>query len=79
MKEKAVKVVSLQGTLQKEEFISIGLKAALALEEEKRKKAEGRVAKLEAHKAKSASEATARAMEEFKASSKMKDLNITFD
>ncbi|EHA8589083.1 hypothetical protein COCNU_scaffold007932G000020 [Cocos nucifera] len=78
MKEKVVEVMSLQGTLQKEELDSIELKATLALEEEKRKEAKGRAAELEAHEAKSASKVVAWAMEEFKASPKMKDLNITF-
>ncbi|KAG1327543.1 hypothetical protein COCNU_01G014770 [Cocos nucifera] len=78
IKEKAAKNENLQGVLQKEELISIGLKVALALEEEKKKVAEIKVAELEVKMSKSILEATTQAMEEFKASSEMKDLNIAF-
>ncbi|KAG1365009.1 hypothetical protein COCNU_12G000090 [Cocos nucifera] len=77
MGEKVVENECLHGALQKKEFISIGLKMVLALEE-RRKEVEGRVAELEFHEAKSISEAVAQTVEEFKSSSKMRDLNIAF-
>ena len=64
--------------LRKEELISTRLKAALALEEKEKKEVKIKIAELEVRMSKSISEVTARAMEEFKASSKMKDLNIAF-
>ena len=76
--EKMVENESLCSTLRKEEFISVGLKAALALEEEEKKEARLKVTELEAQLAKSVLEAVAQAIEEFKTSLKMKDLNITF-
>ncbi|EHA8586564.1 hypothetical protein COCNU_scaffold000528G000020 [Cocos nucifera] len=76
--EKAAENEDLQGALRREELISTGLKAALILEEEKKEEAKIRVAKLEAQMSKSTLEVAARAMEEFKASSEMKDLNIAF-
>ncbi|EHA8586369.1 hypothetical protein COCNU_scaffold000248G000010 [Cocos nucifera] len=79
MEEKAAKNENLQGALRKEELISIRLKTALALKEKKRKEAEIEVVELEVRISKSILEATVRAMKEFKASSKMKDLNIIFD
>ena len=69
---------SLQGALRKEEFVSTGLKTTLALEEERRKNAKNKVAELEAQMAKSISEAMTQAMEEFKASFKIKNLNVEF-
>ncbi|EHA8587067.1 hypothetical protein COCNU_scaffold001368G000010 [Cocos nucifera] len=75
--EKMMENESLHSALQKE-FVSIRLKTALPLEEERRQEAEGRVAGLEAQMLKSISETVARAMEDFKASPKMKDLNIAF-
>ena len=50
----------------------------MAQEEERRKEAEIKVAELEARMAKSVSEAMVRAVKEFKASSKMMNLNIVF-
>ncbi|EHA8587749.1 hypothetical protein COCNU_scaffold003121G000010 [Cocos nucifera] len=76
--EKATKNENLRGVLRKEELISIRLKAAFALEEEKKKEVEIKVIELEVKMSKSISEVAARAMEEFKASFKMKDLNIAF-
>ncbi|EHA8586894.1 hypothetical protein COCNU_scaffold001126G000040 [Cocos nucifera] len=76
--EKVVENENLWRALSKEELISTGLKAALALEEEKKKEAEIKIAKLEIRMLKFVLEKAARAMEEFKASSEMKDLNITF-
>ncbi|KAG1338312.1 hypothetical protein COCNU_04G006180 [Cocos nucifera] len=75
--EKVTKNKNLWGALRKEELISTGLKAALTLEEEK-KEAKIKVVKLEGKISKPISEVVAQAMEEFKASSKMKDLNIAF-
>ncbi|EHA8588358.1 hypothetical protein COCNU_scaffold004870G000010 [Cocos nucifera] len=77
--EKMANIESLQGTFHKEEFISVGLKAALALEEERNKEAKNRIAKLEIQMAKSILEPMTRAVEEFKASSEMKNLSIEFD
>ncbi|KAG1338313.1 hypothetical protein COCNU_04G006190 [Cocos nucifera] len=77
MEEKVAENESLRRALRKEELISIRIKATLALKEEKKKEAEIKVAKLEVRMLKSILEAAARAME-FKASSKMKDLNIAF-
>ncbi|EHA8587114.1 hypothetical protein COCNU_scaffold001452G000020 [Cocos nucifera] len=68
-----VEIRSLQGALRKEEFISAKLKAALALEEERKKEGE-----LEARMAKSISEAMIRAVEEFKSSFEMRNLNFEF-
>ncbi|EHA8587118.1 hypothetical protein COCNU_scaffold001456G000010 [Cocos nucifera] len=78
MGEKMVESESLHSGLQKKEFVSTSLKVVLALEKERRQEAERRVAGLEAQMSKSISKAVAWAMEEFKASSKMKNLNITF-
>ncbi|EHA8588638.1 hypothetical protein COCNU_scaffold006084G000010 [Cocos nucifera] len=75
---KVVENENLRGALQKEKLISIGLKTALTLEEEK-KEAEIKFVKLEVKILKSVLKVAAQAMEEFKASSKMKDLNIAFD
>ncbi|EHA8589058.1 hypothetical protein COCNU_scaffold007842G000010 [Cocos nucifera] len=77
-REKIVKNESLHSALRKKEFISIGLKVVLALEEKRRQEAEGRVASLEAQMSKSISEVAAQAMEEFKISLEMKNLNIAF-
>ena len=71
VEEKAADVGSLQKALQKEEFVSAGLKAGLALEEQRRKEGENKLAELEARMAKSVSEAATRAVEEFKTSSEM--------
>ncbi|EHA8587438.1 hypothetical protein COCNU_scaffold002235G000020 [Cocos nucifera] len=72
-----LKIRSLQGALKKE-FVSIELKAALALEEERKKEAEIKVTELEARMAKSISEVMIQAVEEFKASSEMRNLNVEF-
>ncbi|EHA8586322.1 hypothetical protein COCNU_scaffold000185G000010 [Cocos nucifera] len=76
--EKMVKSESLHSALRKEEFISTELKVALALKKERRQEAKGRITGLEAQMSKLISEVAARAMEEFKASFEMKDLNIAF-
>ncbi|KAG1360728.1 hypothetical protein COCNU_09G001910 [Cocos nucifera] len=76
--EKVVEIGSLQGALRKEEFISARLKAALALEEERKKEAENKITELEARMAGSISEVMTRAMEEFKASFEMRNLNVKF-
>ncbi|KAG1365731.1 hypothetical protein COCNU_12G007310 [Cocos nucifera] len=76
--EKAAENENLCRVLRKEELISTGLKIALALEEEKKKEVEIKVPELEVKMSKSISKAGAQAVEEFKASSKMKDLNIAF-
>ncbi|EHA8587070.1 hypothetical protein COCNU_scaffold001372G000010 [Cocos nucifera] len=78
MKEKAMENENLWGALWKEELVSIELKAALVLEEEK-KEVEIKVIELEVKMSKSILEVVVRGMEEFKASSKIKDLNIAFD
>ncbi|EHA8591837.1 hypothetical protein COCNU_contig68494536G000010 [Cocos nucifera] len=57
--EKMVENESLHGALRKLEFVSIGLKAALALEEEEKKEAKLKVIELEYQLAKSISEAAA--------------------
>ncbi|EHA8586779.1 hypothetical protein COCNU_scaffold000927G000010 [Cocos nucifera] len=57
IKEKAVDIESLQDVLHKKEFTSAELKAALALEEERRKEAKNRVTELETQMTKSISEA----------------------
>ncbi|KAG1355223.1 hypothetical protein COCNU_07G013350 [Cocos nucifera] len=54
--EKAVDIGSLQDALREEEFASVGLKIALALEEG-RKEAKNRIAELETEMVKSISEA----------------------
>ncbi|EHA8588519.1 hypothetical protein COCNU_scaffold005620G000010 [Cocos nucifera] len=77
MEEKMVENENPWRVLQKEELILAKLKTALALKEEK-KEAEIKVTELKVKISKSISKATARTMEEFKASSEMKDLNIAF-
>ncbi|EHA8588113.1 hypothetical protein COCNU_scaffold004134G000020 [Cocos nucifera] len=77
VEEKTVKIESLQGALRKE-FISVGLKAALALEEERKKEAEIKVIELEARMAKSISKVMIWTVEEFKASSEMRNPNVKF-
>ncbi|EHA8588084.1 hypothetical protein COCNU_scaffold004067G000020 [Cocos nucifera] len=79
MEEKAVENEDLQGVIWREEFISTRLKATLILEEEEKKKAKIRVIELEAQMSKYTLDTAAQAMEEFKASSEIKDLNIAFD
>ncbi|EHA8586313.1 hypothetical protein COCNU_scaffold000172G000020 [Cocos nucifera] len=76
--KKVADIKSLQDVLHEEEFALVRLKAALALEEERRKEAKNRVAKLETQMAKSISEAMIRAVEEFKTSSEMQNLNVKF-
>ncbi|XP_073102544.1 uncharacterized protein [Elaeis guineensis] len=75
LKEKVAEVTSLQEALQKEEQTSTDLKAAL---EEERRKAEAEVSKLKEQIPTLVSEARAQAVEEFKTSSEMRDLNIKF-
>ncbi|EHA8586560.1 hypothetical protein COCNU_scaffold000525G000080 [Cocos nucifera] len=77
MEDKVAEVEILQGVLQKEEFILAELKAALALEE-RRKEAKGKAIKLEAREVKSVLEVVAHIVEEFKASFKIKKLNVAF-
>ncbi|EHA8588940.1 hypothetical protein COCNU_scaffold007375G000010 [Cocos nucifera] len=76
--EKVAEVVSLQDALRKEEFSSTELQAMLALEEERRNEAKIKVIDLEARMVKLISEAMTRIVEEFKASSEMRNLNIAF-
>ncbi|EHA8587617.1 hypothetical protein COCNU_scaffold002837G000010 [Cocos nucifera] len=76
--EKAMESESLHGAFQREEFISARLKVALALKKEEKKEAKLKVVELEAQLAESILEVMARAVEEFKTSPKMKDLNIIF-
>ncbi|EHA8587566.1 hypothetical protein COCNU_scaffold002602G000010 [Cocos nucifera] len=76
--EKMVKIRSLWGALRKEEFISIKYKTALALKKERKKEAEIKVVEMQARMAKSISEVMIQAMEEFKASFEMRNLNIKF-
>ncbi|EHA8587127.1 hypothetical protein COCNU_scaffold001459G000090 [Cocos nucifera] len=78
MEEKAAKVGSLQEVLKEEEKTSMGLKVALASEEEKRKKIEGKVSELERQVSRHILEAKAQAIEEFKIFSEIRDLNIQF-
>ena len=73
-----MEIESLQGILQKEEFVSARLKAALALEEERKKKSKIKVTELKARMTKSISEAMTWAVEEFKASFEMRNLNVEF-
>ncbi|KAG1342379.1 hypothetical protein COCNU_05G006080 [Cocos nucifera] len=73
VEEKAEENENLRKALRKEELILVGLKAALAPDEEKKKEAKIKIAELEVKMSKSILEAVARAMEEFRASSKMKD------
>ncbi|EHA8586350.1 hypothetical protein COCNU_scaffold000196G000020 [Cocos nucifera] len=76
--EKMAKIGSLQSVLRKEEFVSTRFKAALALEEERKKEAEIKVIELEARMAKSISEVMIQTVEQFKTSSKMRNLNVEF-
>ncbi|KAG1361341.1 hypothetical protein COCNU_09G008040 [Cocos nucifera] len=69
---------SLQRALRKEELVSTGFKAALALEEEKKKEDKIKIVELEVRMSKSILEMATRVVEEFKASFEMKDLNIIF-
>ncbi|EHA8586736.1 hypothetical protein COCNU_scaffold000853G000010 [Cocos nucifera] len=78
LKDKAVKVEGLQKILRKEELTSVELQAALDLEEERRKKVEAKVGELKDQASKQISEVKIQAMEEFKDSSKVRDLNVTF-
>ncbi|EHA8588727.1 hypothetical protein COCNU_scaffold006501G000010 [Cocos nucifera] len=78
VEEKAADIESLQDALREEEFASDGLKAALALEEERRKEVENRIVELKIQMAKSISEAMTRAMEVFKTSPEMQNLNVEF-
>ena len=64
--------------LRKEEFTSIGLKATLALEKERRKKAKVKVVELKDQTSRQILEAKIQAVKEFKVSSEMMDLNIAF-
>ncbi|EHA8589313.1 hypothetical protein COCNU_scaffold009116G000010 [Cocos nucifera] len=66
-KEKVVENDNLREVLQKEGLVLTELKAALALEEEKKKEAKIKITKLEVKMSKSISEAAARAIKEFKA------------
>ena len=75
LKEKIVEVTSLQEALQKEEQTLTDLRAAL---EEERRKVEVEVSKLKEQIPTLVSEARAQAVEEFKTSSEMRDLNVKF-
>ncbi|EHA8586623.1 hypothetical protein COCNU_scaffold000592G000010 [Cocos nucifera] len=74
MREKAAKVGVLPEALKKEEQTLIEMKAALALEEEKRKKVEVKIIELKEQ----ISKVKAQAVEEFKVSFEMRDLNVKF-
>ncbi|EHA8586635.1 hypothetical protein COCNU_scaffold000648G000010 [Cocos nucifera] len=76
--EKVQEDLRAEGVLKKKEFVLAELKAALALEEERKKEAEIKVIELEARMAKSISEVMIRAVEEFKTSFKMMKLNVEF-
>ncbi|EHA8588789.1 hypothetical protein COCNU_scaffold006683G000010 [Cocos nucifera] len=78
IKKKAVKVEGLQKALRKEELTSMGLKAALALKEEKRKMAEVKITKLKDQTSRQISKAKIQVVEEFQAFSEMRDLNVAF-
>ena len=78
MEEKTVEVGLLQEALWKGELILAWSQAALALEEERRKKAEVRIAKLKDETSRQILEAKVQVVEEFKISSEMMDLNIAF-
>ncbi|EHA8588689.1 hypothetical protein COCNU_scaffold006332G000010 [Cocos nucifera] len=78
LKEKEVKVGGLQEVLRKEELTSVGLKASLALEEERRKKAEVMINELKDQTSRQISEAKIQMVEEFKVFSGMRDLNVAF-
>ncbi|EHA8588520.1 hypothetical protein COCNU_scaffold005638G000010 [Cocos nucifera] len=67
-----------KGALHKEEFISTKLKATLTLEEERRKEVKNRVIQLETQMAKSISEVMTRAVEVFKTSLEIRNLNVEF-
>ncbi|KAG1363511.1 hypothetical protein COCNU_11G003380 [Cocos nucifera] len=77
-KDRSVEVKVLQEALCKEKEASIELKAILDLEEERRKRAEAKIAKLKEQILRLISEASARSIEVFKVSSKMRDLNVKF-
>ncbi|EHA8586990.1 hypothetical protein COCNU_scaffold001259G000090 [Cocos nucifera] len=78
VKKKAAKVEGLQEVLRKKELTSVGLKAALALEEERRKKAEAKIAELKDQTSRQISEAMIQMVEEFKVFYEMRDLNVAF-
>ncbi|EHA8592230.1 hypothetical protein COCNU_contig69376565G000010 [Cocos nucifera] len=75
--KKIAEVGVLQEALWKGELILTGSQAALALEEERRKNAEVRIAKLKDETLRYISEVKVQAVE-FKVSSEMMDLNIAF-
>ena len=75
LEEKVAEVTSLQKVLQKEEQTLTDLKTAL---EEERRKAEAEASKLKEQILTLVSEARAQAVEEFKTSSEMRNLNIKF-
>ncbi|KAG1347995.1 hypothetical protein COCNU_06G018240 [Cocos nucifera] len=66
-------------SLKKEEQTLVGLKAALALEEERRKKVEADITELKEQVSRQISEAKVQAVEEFKFSSEMRDSNVKFN
>ena len=75
LEEKIAKVASLQKVLQKERQTLADLRTTL---EEKRKKAKAEVSELKAQIPTLVSEAMVRVVEEFKTSSKMRDLKVEF-
>ncbi|EHA8588729.1 hypothetical protein COCNU_scaffold006509G000010 [Cocos nucifera] len=79
IKEKAAEVGRLQDGLKKEKHTSVGLKAALALEEERRKKIEAKITELKEQVSRQILEAKAQAVEVFKVCSEMRDLNVKFN
>ncbi|KAG1360643.1 hypothetical protein COCNU_09G001060 [Cocos nucifera] len=76
--EKVQEDLRAEGVLRKE-FVSVELKAALALEEKRKKEAEIKVAKFEARMAKSILEVMIQTVKEFKASFKIRNLNVEFE
>ncbi|EHA8586717.1 hypothetical protein COCNU_scaffold000789G000020 [Cocos nucifera] len=77
LKKKAVKVEGFQEVIRNVKLTSIGL-FTLALEEERRKRAEAKVAELKDQTSRLILEAKAQAVEEFKVSSKIRDMNVSF-
>ena len=77
-KDRSIEVEVLQEALRKKKKTSMELKAALDSEEKWRKRVEVKTAKLKEHISTQISEAATQAIEKFKISSKMRDLNVKF-
>ncbi|EHA8588579.1 hypothetical protein COCNU_scaffold005880G000010 [Cocos nucifera] len=78
LREKSLEVEGLKEMLHREKKTSAELKAALALEEERRKKIEAELAELKERILGQISKAMSLAIEEFKVSFEMRDLNMEF-